>query len=334
MPKKKLKVFVTRSIPYNGIKMLKKHFQVKVRAANSPISKSELEKEISHFDALLTMLTDQVDSAMMDLNPKLKIISNFAVGYNNIAIVGATKRGIAVANTPDVLTQSTAEHTFALILAITKRISEGDRVMRKNQFKGWGPMYMLGAELYNKTLGIVGCGRIGGKVAIMMHHAFNCKILYTSHYRNDEVENATKAKKVNPTELLRQSDLVSLHVPLFPETTHLISMKELKMMKRTAYLINTARGPVVDEKALLGALRKKIIAGAALDVFENEPKITAGLEKCENVVMTPHTASATREARDRMAEVAAQNIIGVLIKGQSPVSIVNPEVLNQPRYFD
>ncbi|MFH0818614.1 MAG: D-glycerate dehydrogenase, partial [Patescibacteria group bacterium] len=331
---KKFKVFITRPIPNVGINMLKKHFQVKVRKTDSPIPKSELETEIKKCDGILTILTDQIDSDMMDLNPKLRIISNFAVGYNNIAVVGATKRGIPVGNTPDVLTQSTAEHALALIMDITKRVAEGDRIMRPDAFMGWGPMFMLGAEIYNKNVGIVGCGRIGGQLAKMMHKAFNCKILYTGHYDNEAVENSTKAKRVSLANLLKQSDIVSIHVPLFPQTTHLIGAKEFKIMKKTAYLINTARGPIVDEKALLKALKKHEIAGAGLDVFENEPRRLSGLDKCENVVMTPHTASATWEARNKMSEVAAQNIIGILVKGESPVSIVNPSVLNDKNYYD
>lgn len=334
MPKNKPKVFITRPIPDKGIKMLKKYFQVKLRTTDSPIPKKELEAEIKKCDAILTILTDQIDSKMMDLNPDLKIISNFAVGYNNIAIVGATKRGIPVGNTPDVLTQSTAEHALALMMGVAKRIAEGDRIMRAKKFPGWGPMYMLGTELYNKTVGIAGCGRIGGQLAKMMYKAFRCKILYTNQFPNTQIENACKAKKVSLSVLLKQSDIVSLHVPLFPQTTHMIGAKELKMMKKTAYLINTARGPIINEKALLNALRKGEIAGAGLDVFEDEPKIVAGLEKCDNVVMTPHTASATWEAREQMAEVAAQNIIGILVKGQSPVSIVNPDVLQQKKYYD
>lgn len=331
---KKFKVFVTRPIPENGIKMLKKYFQVKVRQADFPIPRKELEKEIKNCDAVLTILTDQMDSELMKLNPKLKVISNFAVGYNNISVPAATNRKIAVGNTPDVLTQSTAEQALALIMSVCKRVVEGDAIMRKNSFPGWGPMYMMGTEIYNKTVGIVGCGRIGGQLATMLYKAFNCKILYTNHYPNDSIENATKAKKVPLKELLKKSDIVSIHVPLFPETTHLISTKELTLMKKTAYLINTARGPIVDEKALLQALKKKQIAGAGLDVFEWEPKRLNGLEKCWNLVMTPHTASATWEARSRMAEVAAQNIIGILIKSQSPVSIVNAEVLNQEKSYD
>lgn len=328
---KKLKIFITRPIPEIGIKMLQKYFQVKVRKADFPIPRKELEKEIKNCDGILSILTDQIDSELMDLNPQLRVISNFAVGYNNISVPAATNRKIAVGNTPEVLTQSTAEQGLALIMAVCKRVVEGDAIMRKNAFPGWGPMYMMGTEIYNKTVGIAGCGRIGGQLAKMMYNAFKCKILYTNPFPNEQVENATKAKKVDLNTLLKQSDIVSIHVPLFPETTHMISTKQFKMMKKTAYLINTARGPIVDEKALLVALKNKQIAGAGLDVFEQEPKRLAGLEKCWNLVMTPHTASATWEARNRMAEVAAQNIIGILANGQSPVSIVNPEVLNKSR---
>lgn len=331
---KKYKVFITRPIPEIGIKMLKKYFQVKVRQADFPIPRKELEKEIKNCDAILSILTDQIDSELMDLNPKLKIISNFAVGYNNISLPAATNRKIPVGNTPDVLTQSTAEQGLALIMAVTKRVVEGDAIMRKNAFPGWGPMYMLGTEIYDKTVGIVGAGRIGTQLAKMMYAAFKCKILYTGHYPQQHIENATHAKKVSLNVLLKKSDIVSIHVPLFPNTTHLIGAKELKAMKKTAYLINTARGPIVDEKALLKALQTKKIAGAGLDVFEWEPKRLAGLEKCNNIVMTPHTASATWESRSKMAEVAAQNIIGILIKNQSPVSIVNAEVLNQEKSYD
>lgn len=333
MPKK-YKVFITRPIPKKGVNMLKKYCQVKVREEDFPILRKELEKEIKKCDALLCMLTDQVDSGIMDLNPKLRVISNFAVGYNNISLPAATNRRIPVGNTPNVLTQSTAEQALALIMAITRRVVEGDAIMRKNIFPGWGPMYMLGTEVYNKTVGIVGCGRIGGQLAKMMNKAFQCKILYTGHFHNEPIENATQAKKVSLTELLKKSDIVSIHVPLFPETTHLIGTKEFGLMKKTAYLINTARGPIVDEKALLKALQKKQIAGAGLDVFEWEPKRLAGLEKCPNVVMTPHTASATIEARTLMSEVAAQNIIGILVKKESPVSIVNADVLNQAKIYD
>ncbi|MCK9185852.1 D-glycerate dehydrogenase [Candidatus Gracilibacteria bacterium] len=317
------KVFVTREIPEAGLKMLEEHFDLKVRREDSPIPRDQLMEEIKDCDGVLTILTDKMDPEVMDSAPNLKIISNFAVGYDNIQVPQATQRGIAVGNTPEVLTQSTAEHALALIMSVAKRTNEGDMIMREDSFPGWGPMYMLGTELEGKTVGIIGYGRIGKKLGEMMEKAFDCKIIYMDHSEKP----AGKARKVELDELLKESDIVSVHVPLNDSTRHFIGEKEMKMMKKTAYLINTARGPVVDEEALLKALQDGTIRGAAMDVFEKEPRRLAGLEKCKNVVMTPHTASATWEARTKMSEVAAQNIIGVLIEGQKPVSILNPEVL-------
>jgi len=322
MDTKKLKVFVTRKIPENGPKTLEQFFEVKVRNSDEAISREELMNEIKDCHGILTILSDKIDGELMDLAPNLKIISNFAVGYDNIKVDEATKRGIKVGNTPNVLTQSTAEHAMALIMALAKRVVEGDQIMREDSFPGWGPMYMLGTELYGKTLGIIGYGRIGKKFAEMMHAAFECKVIYTDNSAEPK-EDSVGAKKVSLDELLANSDIVSIHVPLNDNTRKLIGEAQLKKMKKTALLINTARGPIVDEAALLKALQENTILGAAMDVFENEPRRLSGLEKCKNVVMTPHTASATMEARGKMAEVAAQNIIGVLIEGQKTVSIIN-----------
>ncbi|MFA6306022.1 MAG: D-glycerate dehydrogenase [Candidatus Gracilibacteria bacterium] len=321
----KKKVFVTREIPESGLKMLEKHFDLKVRREDKPIPREELIAEIKDCDGILTILTDKMDPEVLDAAKNLKIVSNFAVGYDNIQVPECTKRGVAVGNTPEVLTQSTAEHALALIMSVTKRIPEADMVMREDSFPGWGPMYMLGTELYEKTIGIIGCGRIGQRLAEIMQKAFDCKILYT----DNSDKGIPSAKKVDLDELLRESDIVSVHVPLNDKTRHFIGENELKKMKKTAYLINTARGPVVDEEALLKALQDGTIRGAAMDVFEKEPRRLAGLEKCKNVVMTPHTASATWEARSKMSEVAAQNIIGVLIEGEKTISILNPEVLKK-----
>ncbi len=317
------KVFVTREIPEAGLKMLEQHFDLKVRREDSPIPRDKLIEELKDCDGVLTILTDKMDAELMDQVPNLKVISNFAVGYDNIQVPQATQRGIAVGNTPEVLTQSTAEHALALIMSVAKRTNEGDMVMREDSFPGWGPMYMLGTELEGKTVGIIGYGRIGQKLGEMMEKAFDCKIIYMDHSE----KSTGGARKVELDELLRESDIVSVHVPLNENTRHFIGEKELKMMKKSAYLINTARGPVVDEEALLKALQEGTIRGAGIDVFEKEPRRLAGLEKCKNLVMTPHTASATWEARTKMSEVAAQNIIGVLIEGQAPVSILNQEVL-------
>ncbi len=322
MDTKKLKVFVTRRIPENGPKMLEQYFDLKLRNSDEAISREELKNEIKDCYGVLTILSDKIDGEIMDLAPNLKIISNFAVGYDNVNIEEATKHGIKVGNTPDVLTQSTAEHAMALVMALAKRIVEGDKIMREDSFPGWGPMYMLGTELYGKTLGVIGYGRIGKRFAEMMHAAFNCKVIYTDS-SEEKKEDEIGAEKVSPDELFQNSDIVSVHVPLNANTRHLIGENEIKKMKKTALLVNTARGPIVDEAALLKALQEKTILGAAMDVFEGEPRRLSGLENCMNVVMTPHTASATMEARSKMAEVAAKNIIGVLIEGQKPVSIVN-----------
>ncbi len=318
-----MKVFVTRPIPEPGLKLLEQYFDLKVRQEDSPISPEELKEEIKDCSGILTILSDKIDGSILDLAPNLKIVSNFAVGYDNIKVPDATERGIKVGNTPDVLTQSTAEHALALTMSLAKRTAEGDRIMRANSFPGWGPMYMLGIELYQKTVGILGYGRIGRRYAEMMHAAFDCKVIFVDNCNIGEGKKYDLGERVTLDQLFEQSDILSVHVPLCGETKHLINKETLGKMKKTALLINTARGPVVDEQALLEALKNKTIAGAAMDVFEAEPRRLEGLEKCENVVMTPHTASATWEARNKMAEVAAKNIIGVLVEGETPVSIVN-----------
>ncbi|MBU0670856.1 D-glycerate dehydrogenase [Patescibacteria group bacterium] len=320
---KKYKVFITRPIPEVGIKMLQKHFKVQLRKKDSPITKSELEKGIKNCDAILTILTDKVDGKLLDLNPNLKIVSNYAVGYNNIDIEACTKRGVLVGNTPDVLTTSTAESVFPLLLGVSKRLIEGDDIMRSGKFPGWGPMYLLGTELKGKILGIAGAGRIGSETALMANKGFGMNIIYYNLNKNSQLEKKTGAKRVSFDKLLKDSDVISIHVPYMPETHHMFGTKEFKKMKNTAFIINTARGPIINEKALVSALKKGDIGGAGLDVFENEPKLEPGLAKLKNVVMTPHTGSATWEARNAMAEVAAQNIIGALLPGKKPISIVN-----------
>ncbi|MBU0732294.1 D-glycerate dehydrogenase [Patescibacteria group bacterium] len=320
----KHKIFITRPIPDNGIEMLEQHFKVKVRKKDSPISRDELSGAISQHDAVLTILTDRVDGELLDQNPNLKIVSNFAVGTDNIDINACTERGVKVGNTPEVLTTSTAECVFAHLFGLTKRLIEGDEIMRKGKYKGWGPMYMLGVELKGKTLGIVGAGRIGSEAARMAYKGFGMNIIYTDRGGNKELEQELSAKQVGFDDMLEQADFISIHVPLTRETRHMFSDNEFKKMKNSAFIINTARGPIIDEQALADALENKEIAGAGLDVFEDEPEINPGLKKMDNVTMTPHTGSATWEARSAMAKVAAQNIIGTLIEGEEPVSILNP----------
>ena len=325
----KKKVFVTRHIPDPGIPLLKKAgFDVEVYDKDKIIPRRVLLKKVKGVDAILSLLTDQVDEKLLKAaGEQLKIVANYAVGFNNIDIESAKKAGVMITNTPGkLISESVAEHTFALMMAITKRIVEGDRFARAGNYDGWSPTLFLGLLLNGKTLGLIGSGRIGTAVAIRAK-AMGMKIIYTDLKKNPQIQKLTKAKFVTKSELLKQADIVSLHVPLLPSTRHLISTKELKKMKKTAYLINTSRGPVVDKKALTIALEKKEIAGAAIDVFECEPAIdcdlsdTHELRKLDNIIMTPHTASAAIEARSEMAELAAENIIAAL-KWKKPKNLV------------
>lgn len=318
------KVFVTRKIPETGLQLLRKHFQVRVYAKDQVIPRKDLIRGVKWCDALLCLLTDKIDKEVIDANPRLQVISNVAVGFDNIDVKYATAKGIPVTNTPGVLTDAVAEHTFALMLAIARRIPESDRFTRAGKYQGWEPLLLLGTQLKGKTLGIVGLGKIGLGVAERARKGMGMKLVYYDVKRDPRFEQQYQARYAPLSELLRTADFVSLHVPLLPSTRHFIGKKELTLMKKTAYLINTARGPIVDETALVVALKKKQIAGAALDVYEFEPKLSAGLAKLENVVLTPHTASATIEARSAMAELAAQNILNVL-QGKEPLALVNPE---------
>lgn len=298
------RVFLTNTIPASGIHLLKR---AGYRVERGPLKKAK------GADALLCLLTDRINGKIMDaVGAQLKVISNYAVGLDNVDLQAAKKRKIVVTNTPDVLTETVAEHTLALILALARRIREADRFVRIGRYKGFDPNLFLGTELQGKILGIVGCGRIGLEVARKMYTAFGMRVCYYDQAPREEAEKTCGAFPVSLIRLLKESDVVSLHVPLLPSTKHLIGEKELGLMKKTAYLVNTARGAVVDEKALVKALQEGKIAGAALDVFEEEPKLTSGLAKLENVLLTPHIASATKEARERMAVLAAQNIIDVL----------------------
>ncbi len=320
------KVYVTRRLPQPAIDMLEERFDVEIYPEDRAIPREVLMEKVKGIDALLPLLTDKVDAEVMDAaGENLKIIANYAVGYDNIDVDAATKRKIAVTNTPGVLTETTADMAWALMFAVARRVVEADKFTRAGKFKGWGPMMFLGGDVYGKTLGVVGVGRIGSAVA-KRAKGFNMRVLYTDVVRNEEIEKEVGAKKVELDELLRESDFVTLHVPLMPSTRYLIGERELKLMKKTAYLINTSRGPVVDERALVEALRKGEIAGAGLDVYENEPELSPGLAELDNVVLTPHIASASVETRTRMATLAAENIIA-FFEGKRPPTIVNPEVL-------
>lgn len=321
------RVLVTRKIPDDGLKLLEGKVELEVWGEDRVMPRDILLKKIKGIDALLPLLTDKIDGEIMDAaGPQLKVIANYAVGYDNIDVPAATERKIYVANTPGVLTEAVAEHTFALLLAIARRVPESDKFTHEGNYEGWEPMLLLGTEIKGKTLGVVGLGRIGSRVSEMAVKGMGMKVIYYDIKQDPDFEkeyNATYKKDLD--DLLREADFVSIHVPLLPATRHLINAERLAMMKKTAYLINTSRGPVVDEKALVKALESGTIKGAALDVFEEEPKLAPGLAKLSNVVLTPHTASATVEARGAMSRLAAQAILDVL-DGKTPENLVNKEL--------
>src|SRR3990172_8703935 len=319
------KVFVTRKIPQVGLDLLKET-DLKVWEEDRVIPRDVLLERVRGVEAILALLTDKMDGELMEAaGPQIKIISNYAVGFDNIDVAEATKRKIYVTNTPGVLTEAVAEHTFALMLAIARRISESDQFTKKGKYKGWEPELLLGSELKGKTLGIVGLGRIGSRVAEMAVKGMGMKVSYFDVKPSAEFEKEFQATFQDLDSLLKEADFVSIHVPLLPATKHLINDEKLKIMKPTAYLINTSRGPIVEEMALVEALKAGTIKGAALDVFENEPQLAPGLADLPNVVLTPHTASATEEARGAMATLAAQAILDALA-GKVPANLVNQEL--------
>jgi len=317
------KVFVTRKIPEAGIKLMKDAgFEVEVSDFDGVLPRETLLAKVKGVDAILSLLTDKMNQEILDATgPQLKIVANYAVGYDNIDVKTLTERGVIVTNTPEVLTESVAEHTIALIFALAHRIVESDQYMRDGKYVGWAPMLFLGNDLVGKTLGLVGMGRIGGAVARRLCDGFQMKILYYDRARSEELEKQYKMEYVDLETLLKNSDFVSIHLPMTLETKHLIGEPQFKMMKKTAYLINTARGPIVDENALVAALKNGDIKAAGLDVYEQEPKMAEGLAQLPNTVLTPHTASATEETRGAMSELAAKNIIAVL-SGQAPITPV------------
>ncbi len=322
-----MKVFITRKIPEPGLDLLRKEFDIEVNPSDRVLTKEEIIKGIKGKDGLLCLLTDPIDKEVISAEPKLKMIATYAVGYDNIDVAAATTRGIPVSNTPGVLTETTAELTWALLFSVARRIVEADNFTRAGKFNGWAPLLFLGQDVTNKTLGIIGTGRIGTAFALKSK-GFHMKILYTNEQKNEQLEQELGAKKVLLSELLKQSDFVSIHVPLTKTTHHLISAKELRMMKKTAILINTARGPIIDEHALIRALKEQWIFGAGLDVYEHEPDIPNELKNLPNVVLQPHTGSGTIETRTNMALMAAENLIAGL-KGNIPPHCINKEVFQK-----
>ncbi|WP_078547599.1 2-hydroxyacid dehydrogenase family protein [Litchfieldia alkalitelluris] len=315
------KIFISGKIPDIGYELLKNH-EIEIYENDDVISEDELMRRVVDKDALLSPLSSPVTKKVIDNANHLKIIANFGAGFDNVDISTARERNIIVTNTPAVSTDATAELTMGIILAVSRRIVEGDELCRTTGFNGWAPLFFLGRELTNKTLGIIGLGKIGQGVA-KRARAFGMNIIYTGPNRKDSsIESEYETTYVSLEELLKQSDYVSIHSPYRTETHHLIKEKELNTMKNEAYLINASRGPIVKEDDLVQALREKVIAGAALDVFEFEPRITEELKSMSQVVLTPHIGNATVETRNMMAKLAAQNIINVL-KGEKAITPVN-----------
>lgn len=338
-------ILVTRKLPASVLSKLEAVGQVEVPAGDAPMQPDELRARVAGKEALVSMITEQIDRRVIEAGTALKVVANVAVGYNNVDVAYARSRGIIVTNTPDVLTRTVADFTWALILAITRRLSEGERLVRRGEWRGWAFDFMLGTDLTGKQLGLVGLGRIGRAVAERAS-AFGMHVACSS--RRDAtlpgVEGGGPGDAASPTlprmaereqgrtgsdgvermsfdRLLNTSDVLSLHVPLTAETRHLIDRRALARMKRSAYLVNTARGPVVDEAALAWALRERLIAGAALDVYENEPAIHPDLLRLENVLLVPHLGSGTTETRTAMANLAADNVVAVL-SGRPPLTAV------------
>ncbi len=317
MPTQRPSVFITRRIPDAGLDILSEHVSLTIFEEDRQIARQEIIERIGDVDGMICLLSDPIDKEVIEAGKKLKVISAYAVGYNNIDIEAARNRGIVVTNTPGVLTDATADIAFALMIAAARRIAESDAWMRTHEFEGWAPKFFLGVDLVGKTLGIIGAGRIGAALAKRAYAGFDMKIAYHGRNRNQEFESKFNAQFMPLNDLLAASDFVSIHTPLTPETHHLIGEQELALMKPTAVLVNTARGPVVDEQALIRCLQEQRIFGAGLDVYEHEPAVPRELKELPNAVILPHIGSASFQTRDRMAVIAAHNCLAVF-DGGSP----------------
>lgn len=324
------RVYVTRPLFDETVEKLKREFEVGLNAEDRVLSKSELISHLKDVDGALTMVTDTIDGEVLAAALKLKVVANFGVGFDNVDLKAAAQAGVVVTNTPGVLTETTADFAWTLIMAAARRVVEGDRVARSGNFTAWGPKMLLGYDVYGKTLGLVGLGRIGQAVA-RRAAGFNMKVVF--HGAGPIPEQVVKDLRVTRVpleELLRISDFISLHVPLLHETKHLLNDRTFALMKPTCIVVNTSRGPVVDEKALGRALKSGKIAAAGLDVFEREPEIEPELRQLDNVVLAPHIASASHETRLKMSMMAADNLLASL-KGNRPPNFVNPEVWDNRR---
>lgn len=323
----KPKVYVTREIPERGLKIIKERFDAEVWPEYKPPPKEVIIDKISNVDAIVSLLSDKIDAEVFDVAPRLKIVAQMAVGFDNIDVKLATKRGIYVTNTPEVLTETTADFAWALLMAVARRVVEADRYVRTGKWKvSWHPSMLLGRDVHGATIGIVGAGRIGFAVA-KRAKGFKMKILYYDVVPRPELEKELGAKNVDLDTLFKESDFISVHVPLTNQTYHMINEEKLRLMKKTAYLINNSRGSVINEKTFYRALKEEWIAGAGLDVFEREPtQLDNPLLKLDNVVVAPHISSSSHETRSIMAEMVAENLIA-FFEGTIPPNLVNPEVL-------
>jgi glyoxylate reductase len=325
----KPKVLITRMLPRPGMDLLNKYCELDINSEDQVMPRETLKEKIRDMDGLVCLLTDNIDAAIIARALRLKIIANYAVGFNNVDLVEASKRKIPVTNTPDVLTEATADLTFGLLISISRRIVEADHFLRAGKFKGWAPELLLGADVHEKTLGIIGLGRIGRAVA-RRARGFDMRIFYYDNERLPvDAEKELGVQYCALTDLLREADYVSIHAPLTKRTHHLLSTNEFELMKETAYVINAARGPIVDEKALVRAIKERKIAGCALDVYENEPRVESELIGINNVVLVPHIGSASVETRTKMALMVAENIIAVLVRKERPPNVVNGQIYGQ-----
>ena len=317
-------VFVPRHIPEIGLQTMRDR-GIEVVVHKGIKNKKQLIKELKKrpYEGLVSLLQDTIDGEVLDAAPTLRIVSNYAVGYNNIVLEDAKERGVIITNTPGVLTNTVAEHTVALILAASTRLVEADTFVRKGKFTGWEPELLLGRDLRGRRLGIVGAGRIGTRVAEIMFKGFGMEILYHDRNKNKHIEECCGAQfRPDIESMIRDSDVISIHLPLTDATHHTFNEQRLRMLKQTAIIVNTSRGPVIDEKALTIALSNGVFAGAALDVFEEEPYVSPTLRRLSNVILTPHIASASTQTRNAMSRLVADNIVGVLLGGKPTTEVV------------
>ncbi len=323
---KKPRVYVTRELPERGLRIIKERFDTEVWKEYSPPPKPVIVEKARSADALVTLLSDKIDTEVFSAAPNLKIVSQLAVGFDNIDLQEATKRGICVTNTPGVLTETTADFAWALLMAAARRVVEADKYIHTGNWKvGWHPAMLQGQDVHGTTLGIIGLGRIGMAIA-RRAQGFNMTVLYNDVLRRQDVEDEMNIRYVEVATLLKQADFVTINVPLLKSTYHLIDEEKLRSMKKTAFLVNNARGPIIDEKALYKALKEGWIAGAALDVFEQEPTSTTNpLLTLENVVVAPHISSASYATRSKMSTMVADNLVA-FFEGRTPPNLVNKDV--------